>query len=270
MKCKFIILVILFLAFSSKEIFACSCMQQEVCQFYSNAKVVFVGKVLDSTEKTRYVKHREMRIGSNKWEENTYAEKRRISRLQVVENFAGAENKKEILIETDIGSSCAMLLEKNTEYLVYANESEDEENLMTHFCSGTKQFSEAQKDLVYLRENKSNAAIVKGKVFVGDWQKFNFPVLFKNKITNVILQSDTQNFSANIGEDSSFLFSKVPFGKYKIFINLPESLQNKYPYNDAIAKELEIGDQSIIEVSERGCMVNDFLIIQKRRSQRKK
>ncbi len=103
MKLKFITILstlLLSLIFSFENVQACSCVIQEACQSFSSAKVVFVGKVLDSTEKIKTVKRREQRIGSSEWEENEYSEKRRISRIQVEESFLGTNEKTEIFIET--------------------------------------------------------------------------------------------------------------------------------------------------------------------------
>lgn len=157
MKFIFIIPIVFVFLFCVESVRACSCVRQEVCQFYSNARVVFSGEVLETFEKTKNVKHREMRIGSGKWEENTYVEKRQVSRIRIEESFTGTGDKKELFIETEIGSSCALPLQKGVRYLIYASHVENEENLMTYFCSGTKPVSSAQEDLSYLRANKKNS-----------------------------------------------------------------------------------------------------------------
>lgn len=263
MKLKFITILstlLLSLIFSFENVQACSCVIQEACQSFSSAKVVFVGKVLDSTEKIKTVKRREQRIGSSEWEENEYSEKRRISRIQVEESFLGTSEKTEIFIETEISSSCALPLQKDVSYLVYASLNENEENLMTYFCSGTKPVSSAQMDLTYLRANKNNRAFVSGKVGFGDWSKLNSAQLLKYGITTVNLENQERLLQANIAQDGTYKFSNIPQGKYKIKVILPDSVTTADEFHPDIAEELEIGDQSEIEVSEHGCFKKDFLV----------
>src|SRR5690349_15279208 len=117
---------------------ACSCVRRSTCQFASTAEAVFVGKVLDSTETTRKVVRRERPIGGE-WEEHEYVEQRQVSRLLVEEPFFGTDERKEIVIETEISSSCGFRLAESATYLIYANQDEKEPNLMTYMCSGTKE-----------------------------------------------------------------------------------------------------------------------------------
>jgi hypothetical protein len=263
LRCVFVFsLFLLCLIFSSENAKACSCVRQEVCQYFSNAKVVFVGKVLDTTERTRIVKRREKRVGSDEWEENEYVEKRQISRVKIEENFIGTNGKNEILVETEISSSCALSLQKDVTYLIYANPIKTEENLTTHFCSGTKPVSSAQEDLSYLRANKNNGAVVSGEVGFGDWWKLNPAPLLNYGVTTVSLEKQGELLQAEIKRDGSYNFSNVPQGKYKIKVILPDSLTTADKYHPDIAEELEVGDQSEIVVDDHGCFKEDFLILE--------
>lgn len=274
MKTKFAFVLsmfFLFPLFGFQAAKACSCMSQEVCQFYSDAKVVFVGKVLESNDITRNVPERILRIRpeGKKWEDVERIERRQISRLQITESFAGTNGRKEILIETEIGSSCAFPLARDTSYVIYASQPEKEENLMTGFCSGTKAVEWAQEDLAYLRANKDKNAVVTGKVGFGNWGNLNPSALLPNKIRTVSLENENTKLSADIDENGRYAFRDVPAGKYKIKVNLPNLFVNIDPYNPVVAEELEIGDQSIVDVSRHGCLIRDFLIARKRKPRRK-
>ncbi len=251
-----ITLFVLFI-FGFETVSACSCLAGEPCRNYSDAKVVFVGKVLDSTELTRTVKRREQPI-DGEWEENEYLEKRQISRISVEESFVGTDEKKEILIETEISSSCGFPLQKDVTYLIYANQTKGEENLMTHFCSGTKPVEVAQKDLDYLRLNKDNRATISGKVGFGEWWKLDSKLLVKYGVNTVFLNNESNQFQVEINQEGLYKFTDVLPGKYKINVVLPDFLTADEEYHPDIAEELEIGDQTVIEVSDHGCLNKDF------------
>ena len=251
---------LLFFVFGIGTAQACSCVKQDVCQYYASVSVVFIGKVIESTERVKTVTYRERSVGGKEWEENKYAEKRQISRLQVDESFLGTNKKTEVVIETEISSSCGLPLEKDASYIIYATKNENEENLMTYFCSGTRRISYAKKHIKYLRANKKKPARVFGKISFGEYGKINLNQLRKYDVNTVSLENDERQFRAIIKLDGYYDFVNIPSGKYKIKVVIPETLTIDGDYHPDIAEGLGIGDQSVIEVSKRGCSVKDFLI----------
>ncbi len=263
MKSKIVFFVsafFVFLFFSFETVRACSCAARETCQYFSDAKVVFVGRVLDSTEKTAAVKRRGQQIGSNEWGETEYSEKRQISRLRVEESFIGTGGRTELSVETEISSSCGLTLQKDVSYIIYAGINEAENTLTTHFCSGTKPVSAAREDLIYLRANKNNRSVVSGRVGFGKFRELNPARLLEYGVTTVSLENEEKQQQANIEQNGLYNFLNVSPGKYKIKVVLPDFLTAIDDYNPGIAEELGIGDQSEIEVSEHGCLKKDFLL----------
>ncbi len=262
MKRRYVNLALLFSAIfllGLQDAEACSCVIRQTCEFASGAQTVFVGKILDTTEITRKVKHRELPSGGD-WEENEYLEKRQISRISIEESFFGTNGKTEVLIETEIGSSCAFPLQKGVSYLIYANQSQNEENLMTGFCSGTKLASAASQDLAYLRDTIDSKATVEGKIGFGEFGNLNPSLLLKYGVTTVRLTDANKQLETQIAENGSYKFTNVRSGIYKIQVILPDSLTTEDEYNPDIARELEIADTNKITVKERGCLRKDFIV----------
>ncbi len=255
-KIQFVIvfLVVLFV-FCVETVEACSCALQETCQSFAYSKVVFTGKVIDSTETVRTKKRTVQPIGGES-EEEEFTEKRQISRVLVEESFAGTQAGQEILIETEISSSCRFSLPKGVSLLIYANQDAGEENLMTHFCSGTKLVSAAEVDLAYLKANKNVRANVSGKIGFGDWWKLDPTLLAKYGVTTVALVNQEKQFQVNIAEDGTYKFTDVPPGKYKINAVLPDFLTIDDP------NESDDDDETEIEVSDYGCFKKDFRLLE--------
>lgn len=250
-------LLILFAGFQTAH--ACTCTRRSTCEFASTASAAFVGKVVGSEELTRKVTRRELPM-SGGWQTTEYIERRQVSRLAVQESFFGTEGKDEILVESEIGSSCGFPLQAGESYLIYASQSDNEVNLMTHMCSGTKSVSNAGEDLAYLRLNKNNAATLGGKVGFGDWGRLDASRLARYGVNTVRLTGGGKLVDTKIGADGSYSFTDVAPGTYNITVILPDSLTLMEKYNPDLADELEIGDQSEIRVGSRGCVQEDFLL----------
>ena len=259
MKLIVLIFTLLILLVSFQTSFACSCVQRSTCEFASTASVAFIGKVIDSEELSRKVVHRELPMGGD-WESRESVEGRQVSRLSIQESFFGTQGKDEIVIETETSSSCGFRLQAGETYLIYADKSDNEVNLMTHMCSGSKLLSRAGEDLAYLRPNKNNAASLSGNVGFGTWWKLDSSRLARYGVNTVRLTGGDKLLDAEIGSDGSYSFIGLAPGNYNVGVVLPDSLTQVEKYNPDIADELEIGDQSQIKIGEHGCVKEDFLI----------
>lgn len=259
-KCAvFVAALMAFIALIPENVNACSWVSQTACQSAARARTVFVGRVISSTEATRKITRRELPIGGE-WEENVYEERRQISRMAVEEAFFGTSGQAEIVIETEFSSSCAVRLGEGETYLIYASQNKDEVNLMTHFCSGSKAFDSAEQDLAYLRANKEERAAIRGKVGFGEYWKLDPKPLGRFGVNTVSLTGGETPLEAKINADGSYSFQHVKAGTYNIRVVLPDSLITVSNYNADIADELEIGDESKIEVTERGCVIKNFVV----------
>jgi hypothetical protein len=251
--------------FSFDSVKACVCGLQTACQSYASANVVFVAKVIDSKIEVRDLKH------SEDPREVPFKAKFQISRLQIKESFIGIESEIEIEIETDNYSSCSFSLAKDVEYLVFGDKDPKSGKFTTSFCSGTKPIADAKEELDYLRSVKNAMGMsVKGSVVYspkGDYlygeriPKNNFNTLLKLGVTTISLVNSEQQFQTQIQSDGTYKFENIPKGKYQLKPLLPTSLFSLESYHPDIAKEFGIEDQSLIELTGRGCQIEDFTIV---------
>jgi len=258
---KELLFVLAFLALASifaLEADACSCVRAETCEYASRADSVFVGKVVDVAEVVRTVKSRVLPVGGD-WEEEVRQEHRQVSKMLIEESFLGRE-AKEILIETELSSSCAFPLSLGATYMAYAHKSDTTQNLMTGFCSGTKPILHAAKELEELRAERGKLSTVSGKVGFGTFGRLDPRQLKKFGVTSVRLIGTGSTKQENIGSDGTFRFRGVPSGEYRLEVLLPESLIVDGEYNEEIAEELEIKDQRLFSVSGIGCVMKQLPI----------
>ncbi len=259
---KELLFVLVFLVLASifaREAAACSCARAEACEYASRADSVFVGKVVESAEVVRTIKSRVLPIGGD-WEDQISEERRQISKIIIEERFLGASETNEIMIETDMFSSCAFPLDAGETYIVYANRSDTTTNLVTGFCSGTKPISHAAKELEGLRAERGKLSTVSGKVGFGTFGRLDPRQLKKFGVAGVRLIGTGSTEEENIGSDGTFRFRRVPAGEYRLEVLLPESLIVDGEYNEEIAEELEIKDQRLFTVSGIGCVMKQLPI----------
>jgi len=252
---SFIVLVSIFAIDAN----ACSCAYVQTCELGARSDSVFVGKVLESSVVVRTVKQRVLPMGGD-WEDLVREERRQVSRLQIEESFLGIGEAKEILIETDLSSSCAFPLTSGETYIVYAHKSDTTPNLMTGFCSGTKPISSASKELEDLRADRGKLSTVSGKAGFGAFGRLDPRQLKKFGVEKVRLIGTGHSEEEKIRSDGTFQFRGVPAGEYRLEVLLPESLIVDGEYNEEIAEDLGIQDQRLFTVSGIGCVIKQFPI----------
>lgn len=236
---------------------ACSCIRRETCEYASSSDVVFVGKVISSTEVVRTIKARVQPIGGD-WEDEVREERRQVSRVVMEESFLGDNDAMEIQIETDLSSSCAFPLKAGETYIIYADRSDATENLMTGMCSGTKPLASAEAEVAALRAERGKLSTVSGKVGFGDFFRLDPRNLKKFGVSKIKLVGAASSEEEGIQSDGSFRFRSVPAGEYRLEVLLPDTLMVDGEYNEEIAEELGIKDQRLFTVSGIGCVMKEF------------
>lgn len=251
------------LLFGFESARACSCVARTTCEFSATAAAAFVGKVIESK-----VEERPYRYADDPQESPVKA-KFQVSRVEIREAFFGTADKKEIVIETDNFSSCFFALEKNVEYVIYANADEKTGKFTTGFCSGTKPVTDGGADLRFLRSQKNDGgAIVKGLVAFNAKNKEyllrvppgNAAALLQAGITTVLLENESDKLTAKIADDGAYAFSGVPPGKYKLSVLLPKGYETRYSYNPAVARELNI-ELGAVDLNGFGCTVENLTVV---------
>ena len=254
-----ITLVIFSLILLTGEADGCSCVRRETCEYASSADAVFTGKVIDTSEVVKTIKARVQPIGGD-WEDEVRKERRQVSRIRVDEYFLGTSEANEILIETDIDSSCAFPLKTGETYIFYANRGDSTENLMTGMCSGTKPVAAADAEVATLRAERGKLTTVSGKVGFGDFFQLDPKNLKKYGVNKIRLVGAASSEEESIGPDGGFRFRGIPAGEYRLEVILPDTLIVDGEYNEEIAGELGIEDQRLFTVSGVGCVIKELPI----------
>lgn len=135
----FLTLVLLFLPHKSS---ACSCMQLTPCEAFASASAVFVGRMIEGTEK----------VSESTKDGKTISYEAGSVRFAVEESFKGVNTPEiTIYVMNMKGTSCAgTSVGRGERYLVYAYSS-NSRGLMVGACSATKLVERASEDLEFLR-----------------------------------------------------------------------------------------------------------------------
>ncbi len=235
------------------DVAACSCVARSGCEYASSSDVVFVGRVISTSEIVRSVTRRVRPLGGE-WENRVSEERRQVSRVSVEDSFLGADGQKETLIETDLSSSCAFSLSEGVTYIIYADRSDSTENLMTGMCSGSKPVSEARDEIQMLRKERAKLSTVSGKIGFGRFFRLDPKRLEEFGVERIKLIGGESSTETPINSDGSFEFRGVPAGRYRLEPIIPDILIVDGEFNDEIAKDLEIEDQRLFSVNGIGCV----------------
>lgn len=252
------VLSALIFVLSTVEAEGCSCMARTTCEYASSADAVVVGKVLSSSEVVRNVKERVRPLGGD-WEDRVSEQRVQVSRILVEETFLGSD-AKEMLVETDIFSSCAFPLTSGITYIIYADRNNSTENLTTGMCSGTKPVSSASTELAMLRAERGKLSTVLGRVGFGSFRRLDPKQLRKFEVNTIKLVGSGKSYEESIGADGGFSFRGIPAGEYRLELPLPDTLMVDGEYNEEIAEELGIKDQRLFTVSGIGCVNKELPI----------
>ena len=184
---------------------ACSCGEpQSVCNAYSDASTVFVGKVIDG----KAVETMSQMINA-KTKDLTF-------KFLVTTAFLGAESGKEIDVHTGFGfGDCGIPFEKGQTYLVYAYNYDGE--IKTGICSRTRPIAKTND----VRELQ-NLLLNGDTVITGLFKRYARSSLIAypyEPIANqdVRLVADNgKEFTSKTDEEGKFMFRGLPGGRYKL------------------------------------------------------
>lgn len=229
----FLLWIVNVLALTHQTANACTCGTGggSPCDSYGSASAVFVGTVVGVRDKERpkdvATARRERDAGLSEWGSTFY-------KFSVEQPYLGVAGT-EVEILTGYGSSdCGYEFKIGQRYLVYAHRSKT--NLTSSTCTRTKPLSQADEDLAFLGTLSSAApgATIHGRVARYDPKKevgISGPDVF-------ITIEGEENKEARPDSEGNFRVSGLRPGKYKVKLNLPDTLTTYQP-----EKELTVADR---------------------------
>ncbi len=226
----FLLSIVTFLVVANQTANACFCGGGgSPCDSYGSASAVFVGTVVSVREKERpkdvATARREEDAGLSEYGSTFY-------KFSVEQPYLGVAGT-EVEIVTGY-TTCAYPFKIGQRYLVYAHRSKT--NLTTSTCTRTKPFSQADEDLAFLGTLSSAApgATIHGRVARYDPKKevgISGPDVF-------ITIEGEENKEARPDSEGNFRVSGLRPGKYKVKLNLPDTLTTYQA-----EKELTVADR---------------------------
>ncbi|NEQ22085.1 MAG: hypothetical protein F6K28_23390 [Microcoleus sp. SIO2G3] len=132
---------------SANAAIACSCFPTRPQESFQNSEAVFSGRVVDVTEQSPA----ERRPGRRNEDQNFLTGVK--VTFEVSEVWKGNNQRRLVVSTSDSSASCGYSFQEGQEYLVYA--SEEDAQLKTGLCSGTKRLSDARADLAMLGEGQT-------------------------------------------------------------------------------------------------------------------
>lgn len=226
-----VIAVVGWLTVTSSVVQACSCMSPGTpCESYGTANAVFVGTAVSVRELER------PKPGET---ETWYYE--RAFKFTVEQSYLGIDGTEVEILTGSGGGDCGFQFQIGGRYLVYAHSYQN--RLSTSICTRTKSFASANEDLAFLG-NLSSAA--PGASIYGDvvYQKGATPLP-----SDVLVKIEGAKVSREIRPDAQgqYRFSGLPPGKYKITLQLPETLSTHRPERE-------------LSVVDRGCAAATYYV----------
>lgn len=221
------------------QVLACSCAGTEsVCESFSTADAVFVGKVTAAKEqrKEKNENGKEVLFAS----QEIY--------FQVSESFFGVADNTQVALSEGF-TTCDYTFEIGETYLVYAYAYE--KTLTSNICSRTRRLFAANEDLPALRQLAKEITGTKISGVVGFLGLLTIEPMVNSKVKLQALEGKFNAIETLTDAKGEFLFSNIPAGKYKVSPTLPDLM--KFPFEDKYIFE--------VEVTGKGCKNKAFTII---------
>ena len=214
---------------------ACSCAGAgSPCESYGSASAVFSGTVVATREKER--------SNTNDPDDIGY---RRIFKFSVEQSFLGVDTTEIEILTGSGGGDCGYAFKIGGRYLVYAYRYRNE--LVTTICSRTKPFAQATEDLAFL-SNLSSAApgvTIHGQLVRGRGAKTEMAAMAANALIKI--EGGNVRKEVRLDADGRYRISGLPAGKFKVALQLPETLVTDRPERE-------------ISVADRGCAAVTYYV----------
>ena len=214
--------ILITLLLANSAVSACSCAGgNPPCESFGSASAVFVGTPVSVGENKRPKSSNPNDID---WTPIVY-------KFSVEQSYLGVPGTEVEVFTGRGGGDCGYQFKIGQRYLVYAYK--DQDKLNTGICTRTKPFSSATEDLAFL----GGLATTTPGVTIYGQVTGNKPL---NSDISVKVEGETAQKEVRPDADGDFRISGLPAGKYKIKLNIPETLTAYEPQRE-------------IEVSDRGC-----------------
>jgi hypothetical protein len=214
--------VFITLLLASSVVSACSCAGgAPPCESFGSASAVFVGTPVSVRENKRTKSTNPNDID---WTPIIY-------KFSVEQSYLGVPGTEIEVFTGRGGGDCGYQFKIGQRYLVYAYE--DQNKLNTGICTRTKPFSSATEDLAFLGglATTSPGVTIYGEVIGDEALRSDISIKLEGPGTQKEVRPDA---------NGNFRISGLPAGKYKVSLNIPETLTTYEP-------------QKEIQVADRGC-----------------
>ena len=215
---------------------ACTCGGPGTpCEAYGSASAVFAGTVISSRELER-----------PKPEDKVSWHYGRAFKFSVEQSYLGVAGIAEVEVFTGKGGGdCGVPFKVGARYLVYAYGSQD--RLRTSICTRTEQFAQADEDLAFLGNLSSAApgATIYGQIVRADSTQTEMASIISQAL--VTIESGNVRRQIRPAADGRYRVSGLPPGKFKVTLQLPETLTTHQ------------AEQEIM-VADRGCGSAGYLV----------
>lgn len=242
-------LVSLVIILSFEPADACSCAgEPPPCEAFSGATAVFVGEVLDAAQQKEH---------KNEDGTTTVYDVGSI-RFHVTEAFSGVTSSIVVISSGTGGGDCGYWFKRGQSYLVYA--FGEPERLSTGICTRTAPISDAEEDLVFLRNlpKTGTGGVLHGIVnrVVGDVEHGPTEVSPMPGV-KVIIEGAHVRRELFTDAEGRYNTTGLPEGEYDVRLDIPANLASisRGAMSDRFGS---YSGHEKTRVYDRGCMRNDF------------
>lgn len=208
---------------------ACTCARPGTpCESYGGADAVFVGTVTGVRSETK----------SSDWTPRAF-------KFAVEHSYLGVDGAEVEVFTGRGGGDCGFGFGIGKRYLVYAYRSDNK--LSTSICSRTTPYDRATEDLAFLGSLSSapKGATIYGQITRGTPRKKDAPALSEDTFLRIEGEGVRREVRPDV--EGRYRVAGLPPGKYKIALQLPETLTVNQPERE-------------VSISDRGCASQVFYL----------